>query len=130
MLAVASTATYHAFLLDPQDPKKFFMNRTDPNVANVLAVLNSLSANYREKYSDRRFWKIVDPFHVSYSLNLWRQPNGNCWDCGVIVCAYIWAFVTGYPLPLVTDEGNRTRRASFNKLMTSTKIALMNILFE
>ena len=130
MLAVADTATFGAFLIDPIEPKKYVTDPSDPNASVVLAVLNSLSKSYSEKYYDDRAWKFIDPFLVVYSLNLWKQPAGNSWDCGVIVCAYIWAFVNGSPLPSLAVDEKRTRRALFNRMMDSVRIALMGILFQ
>lgn len=93
-LSISNIEDRKVYYVDPYGPDQ--IRRGNRNLRqNILFALQNISKYYDDHYCIKNDWKFSCTKQIVKELNLLTQPKSNTFDCGVLVCIYIWAFVTG-----------------------------------
>ncbi len=122
-LCVAYTQSYRAELLDPFSPVR--PARKTSLASNVLQGLEMLSRKYKEKYKVKASWEYGKGFNNALNRHFPVQPASNGVDCGVLVCIYMWSYITAekWPFPLSSNRSKRSRGQTGKTFAELTKDA-------
>lgn len=97
-LCIAHTVSRTVLLLDPFSPRNY--RRVERRIIKkVIEGLELMSRPYSEAFEDNREWNMISTEEYCNKMNLPSQPVGNSVDCGVLVCLYMWAAITGERVP-------------------------------
>ena len=131
LLCVAQTGTRCFMILDPYNVRNGDVIGNNLS-CEVSETLNGMFGEYSKKYEDGRKWKEIPSAGLADELNLPIQPAGNTNDCGVLVCLYVWAVVTGLPWRMSgitrAAKTGRNTKGTFDDLMEAARINIGGIL--
>ena len=99
-------------------------SNVDKNIiSHVLNSFQVLSENYDKKLEITQKWTSRSFYREANDLNFPQQPANNSTDCGVLVCMYAYAVMSGILLPKISSE-------MFNKYMLTARVKIGDILIN
>ena len=99
LLCIVDVNDRECFLFDPKCPSKIQKGSYSALQKTLQGCISLMTKKYDEKYSVKTKWTFMSPSYIARTYGFPVQPTSNSDDCGVLVCLYAWAFMTGEVIP-------------------------------
>ena len=87
--------------LDPYHPTEMVSHDVSSTMLNSLTILSEKDDRV---YNLHKPWTLISSTNLCQLFTFPSQPSSNSYDCGVIVCIYIWCLVIGSAFPFLSSS--------------------------